>query len=173
MNQETIRRDFHSGKRVFFKDIMLPKNKVENELKNYKSDYINLKEFNKKVYEDPIYSKELPISNVVYANFNGDWLIDSYTDEYGIEILKFIDNKSGQYVELAFADTVNKMKFANEVYSSGIIKQEHPGMGFGELSSQNVLNINNSIKISNVTKIVSTAAIAIFSIFLINKKMKN
>jgi len=173
MKQETnIRRNFQTDRKVFFKDIMLPKKDLQKELENYKSDYIKLQEFDKKLYVDPMYSEELPISNVVYANLKGNWVVDAYTDDYGMEVLKFIDDKSGQFIELAFPDAVNKMKFANEVYTSAPIKQENPGMMIGQLASQNQLEKDKPYMVSDFLKVASVFLLGVFSLSSMIKKLK-
>jgi len=175
MKQETeIRRNFQTDRKVFFKDIMLPKKDLQKELENYKSDYIKLQEFDKKLYIDPMYSEELPISNVVYANFNGDWIVDARTDDYGMEILKFTDDKSGQYFELAFPDVVNKIKFASEVYTSKPIKQENPGMTIGKLASANTMEKDTANRdLIKIGTAISGMFLAIVSAFWIKKKMQS
>jgi len=155
---------------------MLPRKDVQKELENYKSDYIDLHEFDKKLYVDPIYSEELPVSNVLYANISGDWIVDTNTDEYGREILKFIDDKSGQYIEIAFPDAVNRMKFANEVYTKLPVKQEHSGASVSDLINRNAL-YEEKKSVSDFTKMATiTAGVAVASILSaiwIKKKMKS
>ena len=51
---------FNSKRKVFFKDIIPTAQQVNDELRDYRSDIINLKGFDGKLYVDPIYSKELP-----------------------------------------------------------------------------------------------------------------
>lgn len=163
---------FTQKRRVFFKDIMLTPKQALEELQSYKSDYLDLSEFDNKLYDDPVYSKELETSHIVYANFRGDWVIDSYSDDYDMQILKFTDNKSGQSFELAFPDAVNKMKFANELYSTEPLKQENSGLAVSDIASHNELKKkSSSLSVKSIVK-AGIAIAAVASIFAIVKKMK-
>lgn len=162
---------FTQKRRVFFKDVMLSPKQAEEELKSYKSDYLDLSQFDKKLYEDPVFSKELETSRIVYANFRGDWIVDSYSDEYDMQILKFTDNKSGQSFELAFPDAVNKMKFANELYSTEPLKQENSGLSVSSIASHNELKKKSNLSVKSVVK-AGIAIATVASILTLVKKMK-
>lgn len=142
----------HSNRQVFFKDIMLSKRDAEDALKNYKSDYIDLSKFNHKLYEDSVYSKKLPISRVIYANFKGDWVVSSNVDDYDMNVLKFTDNKSGQYFEIAFPDAVDMAKFASEIYSTTALKQENSGLNIQKLTEEKVLYPDKNVNVKTAVK---------------------
>jgi len=138
MNKNTFEKILNRNK-IYFKNIM-PNNYVRKAiLSTYTSPYIDLSEFKNKLYVDPIFGEDTSYSVVSFSSLNGDWLIDEETDDYGSIIIKFTDNKSGNYIKIAFPDQINKLKFLNEMHTYKPIKQENPGMNISDIVNNNVL----------------------------------
>lgn len=141
ISDKTIQlRNKLNGRKVYFKDIMPNKKMREALLSTYTSTDTNLSKFKNKLYEDPIYSQELPIANSIFTILHGDWLLDEEVDDYGSPIIKFTDNKSGQYIKIGFPDQMNKLRFLNEVHTTRPIKQENSGMDISEVVNSNTLH---------------------------------
>jgi hypothetical protein len=125
---------------IYFRDVIPTKQVIKARLSTYTSDYVNLKEFNNKLYDDPYFGQEMSTSKVFYTVVKGDWLIDEEIDEFAqTPIVKLTDNKSGQTIKFAFPDQTNKLIFLNEMNVSNEIKQEHSGMAIDEIVNKNVL----------------------------------
>lgn len=134
-----LRKKLNSGK-IYFRDIMPTKQVSKARLSTYTSEYVNLKEFNNKLYDDPYFGQEMPVASTVYSVLQGDWLIDEEIDEFTQNpVIKLIDNKSGQSIRIAFPDQINKLRFLNEMNVSQEIKQENSGMRIDNVVNQNVL----------------------------------
>jgi len=101
---------------VDWKKIIPPKNVVRANLDFYKSD-VSLTEFDNKTYVDDYYALPLVKSSVNHARLYGDWVVKTYFEDDFI-ILRLTDDKSGQYIELAFNSLNDQLTFIKEVYSN-------------------------------------------------------
>lgn len=161
-----LRKKLNSRK-IYFRDMMPTKQVLKERLSAYESDYINLKEFDGKLYDDPYFGQEMAVSKVLYTGVEGDWLIDEEMDEfYQTPIVKLTDNKSGQTIKFAFPDQTNKLIFLNEMNVSSEIKQENSGMAIGDVVNKNVLYPKEKI----LTKVWITAVVAGIGMFTYLKK---
>ena len=156
-----------NGKKVYFKDI-LPNNQMRKALlSTHTSTDVDLSKFSNKLYIDPIFAEEMPRAVVAYAVLNGDWLIDEEIDEYGTPIVKFTDNKSGQYFKLGFPDQINKLRLLNETQTSQPIKQENSGMNISDVVNNNALYEKKSglskVKVATaITAVVASVGLLAF-----------
>lgn len=131
-------RDVLNRDEIYLSDELPSKRDVQMAMATYKSD-VSISEFKNKLYVDPIYSKELPVAVSTYCFMNGDWLVDEDLDDLGMPILKFTDNKSGQYIKICFINQANKLKFLSEMYTAKPVLQQFPGMNIEDVINENVL----------------------------------
>lgn len=161
-----LRKKLNSGK-IYLRDILPTKQVLRARLSTYTSDYVNLKEFDGKLYDDPYFGQEMTTSKVLYTVVKGDWLIDEEIDEFTQTlIVKLTDNKSGQTIKFAFPDHTNKLIFLNEMNVSNEIKQENSGMAIGEVVNKNVLYPKKKV----LVKVGIASIIAGLGIFAYLKK---
>lgn len=106
---------------VDWKKIIPPKNVVRANLDFYKSDNLSLTDFNNKIYVDEYYSQPLVETSINHARLYGDWIIKTYFEDDFI-IMRITDDKSGQYIELAFNSLNDQLTFVKEMYSNKNIK---------------------------------------------------
>ena len=121
-----------NDKKVYLKDIF-PKKRFEEI--NYKSDYINLSEFDNKVYEDPFFGNPVINAEVKFVRVYGDWDMETFTEENDQFVLRLIDNKRtiDQKIELVFPSASDMVTFVNEMYSNQPVKQIGTGMNLEDL----------------------------------------
>jgi len=141
-----------NSKKIYFKDIMPSKYQVKAELSVYESTDIDLSEFKGKLYDDPVFGQELPKACSIFSVLYGDWLLEEEDDEKaGIYMIKLIDNKSGQYIKIGFADKTNKLKFLNEMNVSRPIKQQNSGMNIEDVVNKNLIYVKKKKNFFNLS----------------------
>ena len=138
--QTKLIRQKMGGRIVNFKDILPSKQMIHAILTTCKSTGVDLSEFDGKLYEDEIFSQEMPRAASTYSILQGEWLIAEEYDEFTeMPIIKFTDNKSGQYFKIAFPDHINKIKFLNEMSASQDVHQETSGMNIEGIVNKNTI----------------------------------
>jgi hypothetical protein len=155
MNRNEIREKFRFNKKL----IIIPKN-----INLEKSD-IDLSKFNNKMYgNDHYYANTIePDIKIKGAYLSGMWEISNYSLDSGEFIIKLTEDKSGNYIELEFNNSVEGIKFMNELSVGKKIKQKEPGFNFEK--------IINSEKTKNGAIFGGLISLALFS-YLKFKKNK-
>ncbi len=174
ISNETLefRKKLNSDK-IYFRDIIPTKQVSIARLSTYRSTDINLKPFEGKLYDDPYFGQEMSVANTLYSVLKGDWLLDEEIDEATqTPIIKLTDNKSGQFIKIAFPDQTNKLKFLNEMVVSQEIKQENPGMRLDSVVNKNILypKKKDLIKLGITSTIIG---IGIFTFLKKKNKQRN
>jgi len=113
-------------RKVNWKEVFPKQNVLRAEMDFYRST-VNISDKNGKEYIDPEFGYPEPFSKINYIVLNGDWEMDSYTEDEKHK-LKLIDAKSGQSLEFAFSSFSDKVAFTNEIYCNKPIKQVNTGI---------------------------------------------
>lgn len=156
-----IREKLTNYRKVNWKEVFPPYNKLRAELDFYRSD-INLHEFDGKEYIDPEYGYPESFSKINYIVLSGEWEMDSYIED-DKHILKLIDNKSGQTIEFAFSSLSDKISFVNEIYSNKPVKQVNKGMNIESI-------INSKVKSNQKTWLPIITSMGLVAAYFFSKR---
>jgi|SRR3990167_3574776 len=140
---------------------------VKTQLYSYKSS-TSIKEFDNKLYVDETYGYQFIVSEINYARLYGNWEIASYNEDDKF-VLKLIDTKSRQFIELIFPTITDGICFINELYADKEVMQIGRGI--------NIENITNKDKkfeheLKDLIKLIPNLLMYLLTIFLSHKISK-
>jgi len=96
---------------------------------------IDLKQYDGKLYVDPVYGKELPQVRINYAVFSSNWDIEEIEED---NILRIIHRNTGDSISLSFSNVIDRIEFVKNIYASKPVKQVGSGMNLERYANLNL-----------------------------------
>jgi hypothetical protein len=96
---------------------------------------ISIKNFENKLYVDPLYGYEEPKAVINFAVFSSKWDLEELAED---NIIRIIHRDSGDSISLAFKSLFDKIMFVKNIYSSQPIKQVGKGLDIEDMANMHI-----------------------------------